>query len=57
MPDLMESVALEYYEYSLGAQKPEKGKCFSLRVPIALPAELSAFVGRHLNEPASAEIT
>lgn len=56
MPDLKECVALEYYEDSLDAalarefisvQKPQKGKSFSLRVPLALSAELSSFVCKH----------
>lgn len=60
MPYLQESVAFEYYEIlgavltreCVSAHKPKTGRSFSLSLPIALPAELSAFVCKHLNEPA-----
>lgn len=56
MPYLQECVALEYYADVLGAalarecvsaQKPGRGKSFSLSLPIALPAEIAAFVSKH----------
>ena len=59
IPDLRESVALEYYEDLLGAalpleclsaHKPDRGKCFSLS--LQLPAELAAFISKH---PAESE--
>ena len=59
--DLRECVALEYYEDSLGAalpleclsaHKPDRGKCFSLSLPLQLPAELAAFLSKH---PAESE--
>lgn len=56
MPYLQDCVALEYYEDSLSAalprdclmaQKQERGRSFSLHVPLALPAEITTFLGKH----------
>ena len=53
--DLRDSVALEYYELvgaalpleCLSAHKPDRRKCFSLSLPLQLPAELAAFLSKH----------
>ena len=58
VPDLRESVALEYYELvgaalpleCLNAHKPDRGRCFSLSLPMQLPAELAAFISKHPGE-------
>ena len=61
MPDLKESVALEYYEdllraalplECLSAHKPDTGKSFSLSLSLQLPAELAASLSKH---PAESE--